>query len=246
MTQLNGTPQLDNDDDLIQAIGHMGLRLDEMTLSVDRKIDTLLQETRQWEERQRTAIEQWGAVTHQLTELLSARTKETEGVATSYATLADCLMKFGFHLGTSESIMHAVEERLKHSSTLDGSSALTSTEALKLMTETKANQERLKALSNQIVVSLQNLAQGDNNTPKNLSIWTEVFAWRPAVAWFSIGGVGVAAFLLLTFRMSGFDLAVRSLLSVDRRLQRMEKFWEAELPDETTNPEFEEQPMPDE
>ena len=209
-------------------------RMDELKAAQDREIGEL-----------RRSLDTWGAVTHQLTELLSARTKETEGVASSYAQLAEYLTKFAIHLSASEGIMHAVEAQLKGSSPTDSSSALTSTEALKLLAETQDNQEHLKVLLQQIAIPLQKLAQSPT-APPNLSIWTEVFAWRPAIAWFSIGGVGVAAFLLLTLRMSGFDLAVRSLLSVDRRLQRMEQFWEVELPDETTNPEFEERPMPDE
>ncbi|MEO0988895.1 MAG: hypothetical protein AAFY20_25645 [Cyanobacteria bacterium J06639_14] len=244
MTHQNGATHLEVDDALIQAIGHMGLQLDEMTLSVDRKIDTLLQETRQWEERQRTAIEQWGNVTQQLTNLLSAKTEATEGVAASYAQLAEYLMKFVLHLNASETTMKLVERQLQQSSTLDGSPASTSTEVLKLLAETQDNQAQLKALLHQMVVPLQRLAQG-NPPPKNLSIWTEVFAWRPAVAWFSIGGVGVAALLLLTVKFTGVDLAVRALLSVDRRLQRMEQFWEVELPHEIPDPEFEKRPIPD-
>lgn len=239
MTYANGvTPSsLEDDNALIDAIGQMGLQLDQMTLSVDRKIDTLLQETRQWEERQQIAIEQWGSITQQLTELLSAKTKETEGIAASYATLAEHLMKFAVHLSASEGIMHAVEAQLKRSSPTDSSSAST-------LEAAQANQAQLKQLLDELSTHLR---LTPSSPPKNLSIWTEVFAWRPAVAWFSIGGVGVAAFLLLTLRMSGFDLAVRSLLSVDGRLQRIEQLVGLEeMPHEIPNPEFEAKPIPDE
>ncbi|MGF1522654.1 MAG: hypothetical protein ACFBSF_10100 [Leptolyngbyaceae cyanobacterium] len=208
-------------------------RMDDLKAAQDREIGEL-----------RRSLDTWGAVTHQLTELLSARTKETEGVASSYATLAEYLMKFAVHLSASEGIMRAVETQLKHSSTMDDSSALTSTATLKLLAETQDNQAQLKALLHQMMVPLQKLAQG-NPPQKDLSIWTEVFAWRPAIAWFAIGGMGVAVFLWLTLRMSGFDLAVRSLLSVDSRLQRIEQFIGLEeVPHEAAEPAFEEEAMP--
>ena len=212
-------------------------RMDELKASQDKEIAEL-----------RRSVDQWGKITRQLTELLSLKTQETEGVSASYAQLAEYLMKFVLHLNASEATMKLVERQLQQPSNVCDSPASTVKEtqaALKLIQEAQTSHEQLRAVLLQIASPLREFTQSQND-PRRTSIWTEVFAWRPAVAWFSIGGVGVAAFLLLTLRMSGFDLAVRSLLSVDRRLQRMEQFWEVELPDETTNLEFEEQPMPDE
>ena len=247
MTSPNGATPLETDNYLIEAIGQMGLQVDEMTVSVDRKIDTLLQETRQWEERQQTTIQQWASVTQQLTELLCAKTKETEGVASSYAQLAEYLMKFVIHLSAAEGIMNAVSEQLKHSSPSDSSSASTLTETQHLLAKVMASHEGLKEHLSQMLTPLQPLTQNPND-PKNRSIWTELFDWRPAIAWFSIGGLGVAVFLMLTLRMTGFNLAVRSLLSVDARLQRIEQFIGLNGPEDPneTAPTFEEEPFPDE
>ena len=197
----------------------------------------------------RRSLDTWGGVTQQLTELLTAKTRETEGVAASYAQLAEHLMKFVIHLSAAETFMHAVSEQLKHSSPSDRSSASTLAETQQLLADMKASHEQLRESLHQI--STQQYPQ--KSSLESPSIWTELFAWRPAIAWFSIGGMGVAVFLLLTLRMSGFNLAVRSLLSVDARLQRIEQFIGLtnvpEVPDEaapTADPTFEEQPFPDE
>ena len=89
-------------------------RMDALQTAQDREIGEI-----------RRSLDTWGGVTQQLTELLTAKTRETEGVAASYAQLAEHLMKFGIHLSEGEGIMHAVSEQLKSSSPSDRSSAST-------------------------------------------------------------------------------------------------------------------------
>lgn len=211
-------------------------RMDALQTAQDREIGEI-----------RRSLDTWGGVTQQLTELLCAKTKETEGVAASYAQLAEYLMKFVIHLSAAEGIMNAVSEQLKHSSPSDSSSASTLAETQQLLAKVMASHEGLKEHLSQMLTPLQPLAQNPND-PKNRSIWTELFDWRPAIAWFSIGGLGVAVFLMLTLRMTGFNLAVRSLLSVDARLQRIEQFIGLNGPEDPneTAPTFEEEPFPDE
>ena len=201
-------------------------RMDELKASQDREIGEL-----------RRTLDTWGGITHQLAKLLEAKTQAAEGVSSSYASLAEHLMKFVVHLNASEGIMRAVEARLQQSLSTENN-ASGSTSDLELLGEVQASNNQLRAILQKIVPSVQTLAQASN--PGN-SIWTEYFAWRPAFVWFSIGGATIAVFLWVTFRVTGFNVAAQSIISVDTRLRNIEELIQMEV--NYGDPAFEERPM---
>ena len=221
---------------LLDAIGHLGLSLDELRLSVERNVNELLQETRQWETRQQIAFEQWGGVTQQLAELLRAKTQETVGVSASYRTLAEHLAQFAAYLVKSETTMSLVDERLRRSSSVDDTSAW--------LTETQARHEQLTGHLSQLTAYLQTLSHRRPAPKSEAWIWTEVLAWRPAMIWCSIGGAAAASFIWVSFRVSGFELAARALVALEARLDRIEQFLGGEVSYE--EPTFDARPRPTE
>ena len=224
---------------LLDAIGHLGLSLDELRLSVERNVNELLQETRQWETRQQIAFEQWGGVTQQLAELLRAKTQETVGVSASYRTLAEHLAQFAAYLVKSETTMSLVDERLRCSSSVDGNS-----EGSAWLTETQARHEQLTGHLSQLTAYLQTLSHRRPAPKSEAWIWTEVLAWRPAMIWCSIGGAAAASLIWVSFRVSGFELAARALVALEARLDRIEQVLGGEVSYE--EPTFDARPRPTE
>lgn len=258
-----GSSRSIDEDSLTRAISDMGRTVDQLQISVERQIRELTEYVNQCEKSHQEDMGHWRTVTEDLAQLLKIKTQATQEVSSSYVRLTEYLTKFNSYLMLSETTLSRVEQPLLNLSKAlpslsDGSMPLQRPElsgemspkqlqeVLQILSEAKTTHQHMQVELTQTLHQMQQSAIALNQARGETSIWTEVFAWRPAIAWFSIGGLGVAVLLLLTIRMSGFDLAVRSLLSVDGRLQRIEYlFGIGESPNEIPEEDFEEKPMPE-
>ena len=214
---------LRSDDSLIRAMGDVGRTVDQLQISIERQIRELTEYVNQCERNHQEDMGHWRTVTEDLAQLLKIKTQATQEVSSSYVRLTEYLTKFNSYLLMSETTLSRVEQPLLNlskalPSSNDGSMQLQEPqggmrfkqiqEVLQILSEAKTTNQHIQVELKQTLHQMQQYAIAVNPARSETSIWTEVFAWRPAVAWFSIGGIGVAVFLLLSFRTSGFNLAV--------------------------------------